>query len=278
MLVVTGASGFLGRAVVAEAVAQGSPVAAVARRPVEAPGAQIIRVKGYADLDPPRGDAVLIHLAEESNIAAANTKGDLYGEEARGAFAALAAKGWKHVVYASSGAVYGDQATHPRREDEPVSPTNPYRRTKLACEAVAGKRGGASLRLGNLYGTGMPAHTVFRDIVGQLAATGPVRLRDLAPARDFVHVEDAARGVVLAACGLLSGIYNLGTGSGTSIGELVRVALMLRGQSGRPVVETAPSGGLSYIALDPARLNAATRWRPVVSLEAGLARLIDGSR
>ena len=114
-------------------------------------------------------------------------------------------------------------------------------------------------------------------ILDQLGDPAPLRLRDLSPVRDFTHVTDAAHGVLLLAKAMSAGIFNLGTGIGTSIGDLARLMLSLAGQPDRSLIETAPDGGVSHLALDPTRLREATGWRPDIPLRTGLAQMIDGT-
>jgi nucleoside-diphosphate-sugar epimerase len=279
MLVVTGASGFLGAAIVHQAATSGLAVAAASRRPLAAmPGVVVIQVDDYATLAPPGRDATLIHLAETADIGSVAADEVDYVERVRGAFASLAARGWRHVVYASSAAVYDDQIASPRREDEEIAPRHLYTAAKLAGEAVTIAVRGCALRLGNVYGPGMSRRVVISDILEQLPGREAIRVRDLAPVRDFIAVEDAAEGVLLAARRRLSGVYNLATGTGTSVKRLADIVLRLSGQESRAVVETAPAGRPSHIVLDMQRTQHATGWRPATSIESGLGRLIDEAR
>ena len=279
MLVVTGASGFLGRALVARAAARGLPVTAVSRQPLSAvPGVRAIRVEDYSQLQLSVPDTVLIHLAEEADIAKASALGEDHIARTQGAFAALVAKGWKHVVYASSGVVYGDKETYPRREDEPVYPEGVYGRAKRACEEIAVAVRGTALRLGNVYGAGMPRRVVMSDIIENIHATGPLRLHDLSVVRDFIHVDDVADGFLAAAQRKPAGIHNLASGTGTSVAALGKIALAAAGQQGRAIEQIAAVSGPSQITLDVTRIRQATGWQSQIDLETGLGRLVKERR
>lgn len=274
MYVVTGASGFLGRAVVAELVARDLPVLAVSRGHAAFDKAiQTLQVNEYSKLKPIGHEAVLLHLAEPSHIGAAELEGTAHGAAMRETVSALAAGGWAHVVYASSGAVYGDDSNAPHQASEPVHPRGAYAQSKVACEAIVLASGGGAARLANLYGRGMARNNVMSDILGQLGGQGPVRVRDATPVRDYLWIEDAARGLVDAATAKLPGVFNLATGIGTSVATLAEMILSLANED-RPVEQTALSGRRSYLVLDIAATTERLGWRPSTDLRQGLSRLL----
>lgn len=269
---VTGASGFVGHAVVAELRRRGVAVVAVSRRDSRPlAGMTAVRVDDYAQT--PSGDT-LIHLAEPREVLAVD---EVMARRAAETFAGLAAR-FRTIVYASSAAIYGDATRHPRRCDEPVSPSGPYGRMKQEGEKIAVGRGGAAIRLANLYGPGMARNSVMSEILTQLGRPGPLLIRDGAPIRDFLWVDDAARGMVDIATAALRGIFNLGTGIGVSIGELARQALAIAGEAGRAIQATAAKPGNSVLILDPSGTTAACGWTPRVDLVDGLGRLIGERR
>ena len=281
MLVVTGASGFLGRQVIAAARRRQLAVVAVGRKRTaqRVPGVPVIEVDDYGALEPPTGQAVLIHLAETANIGVADMEGEPYVAESRAAMARLTQRRWSHVVYASSALVYGDAIARPRRADEQVpAPTSHYAASKLAGEQLACAAGGAVARLANLYGPGMAETTALAQILSQLPEQHALRIRDGAPIRDFLWVEDAAAGLLMLATRGARGVFNIGTGIGTSIAELAGMVLAAAQQTGRAVEVAAPREGPSCCVLDVRETLASIGWRPHLSLRAGLARLLECRR
>jgi UDP-glucose 4-epimerase len=275
MVVVTGASGFIGRAVVAELAARGEPVVAASRRPVaDKTPAHALQIKDYAELEPPAAGAILVHLAEPRDIAAVELAAESDEAQSRAVLTELLAKAWGHVVYISSAAVYGDQGEWARRPDDPVDPRGRYASAKVAAERDVLARGGAVVRLANVYGPGMAANNVMSEILAKIPRTGPLAVRDTAPVRDYLWIEDVARGIAEVAVKRVAGIVNLGTGRGTSVGELAQMALDAAGEGARPVVATAPAAAASVIVLDIARTTELLGWRPVVTLEKGLKSLL----
>lgn len=265
-VVVTGASGFIGRAVSKELRDRGVETLAYSRR-IERDSVQ---VADYREISVPDG-AVLLHLAEESRV-------DLVDADVAGAaeslLAALLSLGFGHVVYASSAVLYGDGSAVPHGPGDPVRTDTPYQTGKRNCETRIAAAGGMVLRLTNVYGPGMRDGTVFSDVVAQLGLTEPVTVRDAAPVRDFLWVGDAARGLADAALSEASGTYNLGTGIGTSVGELAGRICALAGEPGRPVRAQRPGGKPSCLVVDISETTGATGWRPEVSLERGLATMM----
>ena len=266
----TGASGFVGQAVVAALRASGQDVVAVARHA----GDGFRGVRDYAELAPDNAEDALIHLAETNDIAAAEAAGEAHVEACRRLFTALLSKGWSHVVYASSAAVYGDGVHRPRQPDEAVAPGGSYGRAKVACEELAVCAGGAVARLGNVYGPGMSGSNVLGGILRQIPGDGPILVRDTSPVRDFLWIADAGTGLAVMATGRARGIYNLGSGQGTSVGELARAALAAAGEKHRAVVATMPGDRQSHLVLD-ASMTVGLGWHPEASLAEGLAQMVQ---
>jgi UDP-glucose 4-epimerase len=131
-------------------------------------------------------------------------------------------------------------------------------------------------RISNLYGPGMSEDNVVSAILSQLAAEGPLRILDGSPVRDFLWVEDvvaALQRMVEISC---RGVYNVGSGIGTSVRELAQLALACIDQPHRDVVATSQSDRPSCNIVD---ISATTRdlgWTPRVALHDGLVRLTGG--
>ncbi len=156
----------------------------------------------------------------------------------------------KNLVFSSSATVYGKAETMPIREDFPTSATNPYGRTKLFIEEILkdlyisdNSFNIAILRYFNPVGAhksgiigenpkGIPNNLmpyISRVSVGELSEVkvfgNDYNTKDGTGVRDYIHVVDLAEGHVAALkklttnCGLVT--YNLGTGNGYSVLELI---------------------------------------------------------
>ncbi len=262
-VVVTGALGFVGRALIAQLMNNEFSVTGLSRRKVSG----VVTVGNYSDVPEPDG-AILVHLAQGHD-----TSGSFGGEDIE-LCRTLSNMPWRHIVYASSAIVYGDAKKYPRSPEEAVSATSDYARVKLACEEIVTSVGGTCLRFTNLYGPGMSANTVISDILRQIPGEGPLRLRDIEPVRDFLWIEDAARCLV-AACRIMPGsILNVGSGCGMTVGDVARLTLDLAGENLRPVVGIESSGQSSCLTLDVAKTRSVLNWTPEVDISTGLFSLL----
>lgn len=269
-VVVTGAAGFVGRALMAQLRAAGYPAIGVSRR--EQPG--VLRLDDYAES--PKGE-VLVHLAEDSVRSRVNAAGDEYALQTLSTLRALSQRGYRRIVYASSAVIYGDFSTHPHRTDDPVRIVDVYTRVKAESERVVLEQhqGGAIARLANTYGPGMARENVLSTIMQQLGRTGPVRVMDDSPVRDFVWIADVADALARMATSSATGIFNIGTGIGVSVGQLAAAALECSGEPSRVVESTSTPKRLSHLVVDPSSACRTFGWRATTSLAEGLAQLIQ---
>jgi UDP-glucose 4-epimerase len=184
------------------------------------------------------------------------------------------------VVFTSTGgALYGDRAALPTREDAPPAPISPYGASKWAAEAYVNTwREGSRLshaicRLANVYGPRQNPHgeagvvAVFSHCLWRGAS--PTLFGFGKPTRDYVHVHDVAR-ALLAAVGQ-AGVFNVSTGVETDVAtvfELLRTAAGVALQG-----ELAPlrPGELERSCIDPSRAREQLGWEAEVGLEEGLA-------
>lgn len=272
-VVVLGAAGFLGHHVLRELRRREHRVIAVARVPPRLdPMEQVRWVEldlDHADLSPLEADTV-IHVAEPNAVTSQAGRQSNVDRARR-----LLAAPFRRIVYVSSAVVYGDQIRLPRRETESVSPAGPYAEAKLAVEELmSADPRCAIVRVANAYGPGMSPQNVVSDILANLGTTGALRLRDLTPVRDFVHVHDVARGVSDVAESSLVGIFNVGTGCGTSIERLARLACVESGTPDRELLSTDARATPSTLVLDIERMRRELGWSPSVTIETGIAELI----
>jgi UDP-glucose-4-epimerase GalE len=205
---------------------------------------------------------------------------------------ASVAAGVHAFVFSSSAAVYGNPARVPIPEDAPLAPLSPYGASKMMVERVladaAAAHGlrSAALRYFNASGADpagglgechQPETHLIPLALRAAAGTGPpLRLfgadwptRDGSCERDFVHVSDLADAHVRALEGLLgggpSGAFNLGTGAGHTVREVLAA---VERAVGRPVpVETAPrrAGDPAVLVADPGRFASAYGFTPRLS-------------
>lgn len=267
-VVITGATGFLGRHVVAQ-LSGGFELVPVSRGQHEG----VVQVTNYANV--PEGD-ILIHLAEEPDRAAASRAGDAHVEASTGLVRALSRRFADRMIYASSGVVYGDAGVAPFCVGDPLVSADAYTRAKILGEAEVLEAGGMVVRLANLFGPGMSNGNVMSDILRQIPGEGPLFVRDDTPVRDFLAVDDAARFFTLLAGARAHGVLNVGSGVGTRIRALAETALALYGEIGREIIATRPALRPSVNVLNVEQAAKVLGWAPSRSLAEHMSAYFFG--
>jgi nucleoside-diphosphate-sugar epimerase len=292
-VLVTGATGFVGRRALAPLVATGWDVHAVARRPPQDPSRGV--TWHAADLLEPGSAAAVARAARATHLlhlAWTATPGVFWTDPANLLWTAatlqlahaFAEEGGRTVVAAGSCAEYDWDAGVCDEQTTSLRPATPYGAAKLAALTALepwSRTVGVDLtwaRLFHLYGPGEPAGKLVSAAVEALSAGRPVELSAGDQQRDYLHVDDAARGLVHLLTAEPLGAVNLATGQPVSVRDLVSV---LGAASGRPDLlrfgarPTAP-GEPPLLVADVRRVQA-TGWRPAVGLAEGLAGLLHAS-
>jgi nucleoside-diphosphate-sugar epimerase len=258
-VLVTGASGFLGRWVAEALLNQGAEVGLVARDPRRVPleltacaartfGADLARPGELEVVLREWQPAVLFHLAgygvakdERDPALMLRLNSDVLVEAIEG-LRRLPAPRWGglRLVHAGSALEYG-VLPHPPEESVNPKPTTVYGQTKLAGtqvvqDAVRELRfPGVVARLFTVFGPGERAGRLFPTLLAARGHQGPIQLSSGAQSRDFALVWDVAQALVALACGphaqLLGGappfdeaLLNVATGRLTPVREFVLAA------------------------------------------------------
>ena len=194
----------------------------------------------------------------------------------------LAAKaGVARLTFASTGgAIYGDQPVEAISEDLVPLPVSPYAIGKLAIEGYLryfrAKHGleSVSFRISNPYGPRQHAHRkqgVIPIFLQRIAEGRPITVfGDGSMVRDYVYVEDVA--AMIAATVTRSPehpVYNVGSGVGTSVADLLSLAREVTGREVEVVHEPQPVTFVNRSVLDVSRFLREFGARPAVSLRLG---------
>ena len=262
-IVITGASGFIGGALLTQMIRNNIPVTGLSRQKKKG----LTTVSSYIDW-PSSRDEVLIHLAQPRDASTPSSGNEI------ALCRLLSAKPWRHILYVSSSIVYGDSKEYPRRPDEEVAAINDYAKAKIACESIVTNAGGTCLRFANVYGSGMATNSVIADILNQIPGKGPLMVKDKKPVRDFLWIEDAVNALVSASILRPGGIYNVGSGEGLSIGKVAELLLSLAGEENRPILSKIPTERLSSLVLDISKTRSILNWSPKLDMISGLASLL----
>jgi len=221
-------------------------------------------------VDHPRGDA-------ESNVL-----GTIAVLEA-----AHAAGARRLINTSTGGGLYGDAELIPTPEDYPIRPLAPYGQGKYAAEGYCGLYARlhgfstVSLRYGNVYGPRQDVHGeagVVAIFCGHLVeGRVPTVYGDGRQTRDWVNVADVVRANLLAADSELTEPINIGTGTETSVLDLIGA---LNEVSELPLLEPRfepeRPGEVRRSCLDIARAAQELGWSPGVSLQDGLRTILAG--
>lgn len=180
--------------------------------------------------------------------------------------------------------VYGTGPSGPVSESCAPAPNSPYSLTKhlaeQCCEFHARSFGMSVtvLRLFNVYGPGQSRRFLIPEVIAQAldARRASIQIQDLAPRRDYVFVSDVVSAVASTAGRPGFNLYNVGTGISHSVHEVVEV--VLRQASVEKNVESREAPRLNEVAdvrADISALRKDVGWCPAVSLEAGIAQMIE---
>lgn len=216
--------------------------------------------------------------------------------------AAMQAAGVGEIVFSSSAAVYGTPETDLVTEDTPKNPESPYGESKLIGEWLLRDQGIAtglrhtSLRYFNVVGSGAPElydtspHNLFPLVFDALVHGNTPRINgddyptpDGTCVRDYIHVADLAVSHVAAAKRLDAGepieaVYNLGSGDGVSVGEIMRAVADVTGISFTPQIAPRRGGDPARIVASGERAARDLEWRMRHSLTAMVSSAWEARR
>ncbi|HEY0277008.1 MAG TPA: NAD-dependent epimerase/dehydratase family protein [Solirubrobacterales bacterium] len=199
--------------------------------------------------------------------------------------AALARHPGVRLTYLSSGGtIYGEPARMPVDEDDPTEPISAYGRLHLECEHLIARAmretglGARVLRCSTVYGEhqrpdrGQGAVVTF---LHRIESEQPIDLYGGGSTiRDYIYVGDVARAVVdTAAIAGGPSVLNVGSGQGTSLLELLRLAEAEVGHRARVVEHPKRNFEIHQIVLDTTRLRELIKFEPT-PIEAGIARTL----
>lgn len=203
---------------------------------------------------------------------------------------AMKEHGCKKIVFSSSATVYGKPASVPIREDFPLSVTNPYGRTKLMIEEILGDVYTADntwdiilLRYFNPIGAhesgliGEDPEGIPNNLLPYVAKVAVGRLEkvnvfgndydtpDGTGVRDYIHVVDLARGHVKAIEKIVQNpglkIYNLGTGNGYSVLDIIHAFSKACGHDIPYVIGPRRAGDIDMCYADPQKAYEELNWK-----------------
>ncbi|MDQ6676617.1 MAG: UDP-glucose 4-epimerase GalE [Acidobacteriota bacterium] len=300
-ILVTGGAGYIGSNTVLQLVDQGYDVVVVdslVRGFRDAVDPKLLRVADVHDaaalerIFAEKPVDAVIHFAAYISVGESMHLPELYFENNTGGslslFTAMVKAGVKHAVFSSTAAVYGMPAQSPIPETLPYAPINPYGESKVMTEKILGwfdrihGLRSVALRYFNASGADPKGRAGERHdpethlipLLFRAIETGaPVTIfgedyptPDGTCIRDYVHVTDLAQAHILAVESLLSGApsnrFNVGTGSGFSIRQVIDSVERVTGKKVPFTVGPRREGDPPELVADSAKLKTTLGWKP----------------
>jgi UDP-glucose 4-epimerase len=300
-LLVTGGAGYIGSVVAAQLVESGHEVVVLddlstGHDDAVPDGARLVagRVHDAASVLDPSFDGVL-HFAAKSLVAESVERPELYWDNnvvgTLALLAAMRATGVRRLVFSSTAATYGDPVSTPIRESDPPVPINPYGRGKLAVdmlisdEARAHGLAGVSLRYFNVGGAyrrfgerhDPETHLIPNVLMVPAGQREAVQVfgtdydtRDGTCVRDYLHVVDLSRAHLLALHAAVPGehrVYNLGSGTGYTVREVVEACRRVTGHPVPTVDRERRPGDPPVLVASSELIKAELGWTPELNLD-----------
>lgn len=282
-LLITGATGFIGRACVRAALARGHEVAALAHRaPAQSHAGPIVWIEGgLADPD----WRAIESFAPESCLHTAwvTAPGEYLSSPLNRAFQewsvaflrGLLARGLGHAIILGTCLEYAPHRAPMREEESPLGPASPYAQGKDALrrelEHLDFSMGWA--RLFFPYGPGEDPRRLATSIIGRISRNEEIALKTPDSVRDYIFVEDVAEALLVALEERFRGAINIGTGTGVPVREIAQAVADIIGVPARIAAPEIVPDPYDFLVADCARLRA-LGWHPRTSLAEGLHCLV----
>ena len=300
-ILVTGGAGYIGSHTVKLLLSQGYDVTVVDnlsrgyRRNVDPERLRTVDVtdtESLCQVFAERAFDAVIHFAAFIAVGESMRVPELYFQNNVGGslslLTAMIRSGVRRLVFSTTAAVYGMPATIPIKEDSPYAPVNPYGESKVMVEKllhwfdqIHGLRS-IALRYFNASGADPDGQlgeehdpeTHLIPLLFRAIVTGePVTIfgddyptADGTCIRDYIHVNDLAQAHIQALESLLAGgqsdVFNVGTGSGYSVREVVRAVESATGKTVPFAIGPRREGDPPELVADSAKLRRTLQWTP----------------
>jgi UDP-glucose 4-epimerase len=300
-VLVTGGAGYIGAVVVEELLAAGAERvvvlddlstghAAAVMPPATLHRGDIADAKQVERLCGSEGIDAVIHLAAASIVGESMRDPSRYYRDnvtkGLALLDAVIAAGVRRFVFSSSAAVYGAPAADPITEETPTAPNNTYGETKLAFERALEWYGhahglrhaslryfnaaGATARSGERHDPETHLIPIALDVAARVRSSLTIHgsdypTRDGTCVRDYVHVSDLARAHLLLLDAIEQGcsrFYNLGSGVGSTVAEVVEAVRTVTGRDVPTVSGPRRPGDPPRLVASSERIQRDLAWSP----------------
>jgi UDP-glucuronate 4-epimerase len=316
-VVVTGAAGFIGYHVAERLLDRGEAVVGIdnfndyydpalkearARRLAAKPGFRMERMdisdaEGVAQIVQQSEAKRVVHLAAQAGVRYsiqnpfAYEKSNLAGHLAV-LEACRHAKGFEHLVYASSSSVYGDRPTGGqafREDDVAAAPVSLYAATKRACELMSHSYARlygfpqTGLRFFTVYGPWGRPDMAYFSFTEKILAGEPIEVfGEGKMSRDFTYIDDIVDGIVgaldRAPPAGENRILNIGDSRPEGLMDMISILERELGVQAKKLFRPMQPGDVTSTYADVSKLKALTGYEPKIQLAEGLKRFVEWRR
>ena len=179
--------------------------------------------------------------------------------------------------------LYGIPVSLPVKETDRIEPNNPYALSKFLAESLCNFYAThfdvpvTVIRPFNIYGIGQKIHFLIPEIIAQIKAGKPIHVKDLAPRRDYLYLDDLVDGLL---CTMASKpgyrVYNLGYGSSLSVTEIIDIIQSVAGTSLEVIGENIPRWNeIQDVYADIGKAQQELAWRPRCSFAEGVRKMLN---
>ena len=231
----------------------------------------------------------VIHLAAQTSVSQSvanpKTTADIIVDGTVNVLKSCVKTNVKNIIFSSSAAVYGNSINTLLSENAQLSPLSSYGASKLVAEynlLAFSKLFGLnciSLRLFNVYGNGQSSVAgVIRKFLKNISNDVPIEIfGDGVQSRDFVYVSDVIQAFYCAIRNIETKrgeVYNIGSGTATSINELASLLISSKGKDLQVIHKPALEGEIKDSKADISLAENDIGYSPHVPLSDGLANLV----
>lgn len=276
-ILVTGATGFIGQALIKKLAEQNIPFIAHNVIQLDVTNPSTFNFKGAEEINH------VIHLAGKTFVPDSwKNPNEFLNVNTIGTHnvAEFCKNNNVSLTYISA-YIYGSEVKNPIGEDHPINLNNPYALSKKLGEDICLFYANnfhlpiSIVRPFNVYGENQNASFLIPEVIHQAKSSYKISVKDLSPKRDFIYVEDLCDLILSIYKKGAVGTFNAGTGVSYSVKELIDIIQSILGKN--LPIESENTKRINEISDTVANISKAKNeigWAPKFNLEAGLRKII----